>query len=247
MNTDISGLLSDWPYNPDQTIRIVGAEEGRTLLQVRLPLGIEQYEIEGRPDGAKPHGLESFLDEIEKRLEEHIREQKTDKNFSISHEDFLLLQGEGVLYYYRYLLLFQINDFERVARDTGHNLRICSLVEKYVASEEDRVSLLQFKPYIIRLNSISRSMLLLQRNEKNRARATIQEAVEYIKELPDMESPAFQFEKVRSINYLKSALKQIEDQTDNSAEDIKRELELAIQEENYERAAELRDRLKELS
>jgi hypothetical protein len=247
MNADISGLLSDWPYDPDQTIRIVTAGGGRSVLQVRLPLGIEQYEIEGRPDGMKPYGLESFLDEIERRLEEHIREEKTDKTFAISHDDFLLLQGEGVLYYYRYLLLFQINDFERVARDTGHNLRICSLVEKYVASEEDRMALLQFKPYIIRMNSVSRSMLLFQRNEKKRARAIIQEAVEYIKELPEIESPAFQFEKVRSINYLKSALKQIDDQNDNSAEDIKRELEFAIQEENYERAAELRDRLKELS
>jgi hypothetical protein len=247
MNSDISGLLSAWPYDPDQTIRIVTAEGGRGVLQVRLPLGLEQYEIEGRPDGVKPRGFESFLEEIESRLEAHIRQEKTDKDFSISHEDFLLLQGEGVLYYYRYLLLFQINDFERVARDTGHNLRICSLVEKYVASGEDRVSLLQFKPYIIRMNSVSRSMLLLQRNEKNRAQATIQEAMEYIRELPEMESPAFQFEKIRSLNYLKSALKQIEDRTDNSAEDVKRELELAIQEENYERAAELRDRLKELS
>lgn len=238
---DITNILEEWAYDPEQTVRIVSAADGRNVLQVRLPLGIEQYEIEGRPDGRQ-----SALEEMKGRLREYIREKNSDSGFSLSHEDFLKLQGEGILYYYRYLLLFQINDFEKVVRDTSHNLEIASLVEKYVDSGEDRTALLQYKPYILRMNSISRSMLSVRLKEPHLAQNILREAIAQIKSLDDIDSPAFQFEKIRSINYLKSALKQIENREgeDNPAEELKRELELAIEEENYERAAELRDRLR---
>ena len=54
MKHDLSQLLHDWPYDPEHTMRIVTAGDGRSVLQVRLPLGIEQYELEGRPDGHEP-------------------------------------------------------------------------------------------------------------------------------------------------------------------------------------------------
>jgi len=241
MSSDITNILEEWPFDPEQTVRIVVAADGRSVLQTRLPLGIEQYEIDGRPDGR-----EGVLEEIKGRLREYIRENSSDEGFTISHEDFLRLQGEGILFYYRYLLLFQINDYEKVVRDTAHNLEIASLVEKYVESPEDRIALLQYKPYILRMNSISRSMLSVRLKEPHLARNILREAITQIKSLEDIDSPAFQFEKIRSINYLKSALKQFEDREgdDNPGEELKRELELAIQEENYERAAELRDRLR---
>jgi len=36
--------------------------DGREVMQVRLPLGIEQYELDGRPDGKRPHHTASLLD-----------------------------------------------------------------------------------------------------------------------------------------------------------------------------------------
>ncbi|GAB4365886.1 MAG: UvrB/UvrC motif-containing protein [Spirochaetales bacterium] len=246
MSPDITELLEEWPYDPESTIRIVTANDGRSVLQVRLPLGIEQYELDGRPDGIKPHGHQSYLDYIDSRLQEFVREYRTDAGFVVSHEEYLRLHEEGTLFYYRYLLLFQINDFERVLRDTSHNLRICALVEKYVQSEEDKNALLQYKPYILRMNALARSMLLIQRREEERAKEVLSDTIEQIRSLPDVDSPTFQFEKIRSINYLTSTLKQLRGEQEDTLERLKKELEKAVQEENYELAAKLRDQIREL-
>ena len=64
----------------------------------------------------------------------------------------------------------------------------------------------------------------------------------------DIDSPAFQFERIRSVNYLKSALKQVDEAGPKSPiSALEKELEAAVEEEDYERAAELRDRIRELS
>ena len=89
---------------------------------MRQPLGIEQYELDGRPDGREPFGRPTMLDEIRARLESHRGAHGSDEGFAISHDDFTALQSEGLLFYFRYLVLFQIGDFVRTSRDTEHNL-----------------------------------------------------------------------------------------------------------------------------
>lgn len=244
MDRDLTGLFEEWPYDPERTTRIIVANDGRSVLQVRLPLGIEQYELVGRPDGEKPFGKSSVLEELESRVAEYVLRSGTDEGFEISHEDCELLQSEAILFYYRYLLLFQINDYERVAADTEHNLRMCRLFENYVESEEDRESVLQYKPYIVRMNSMARAMLLMKRGEQQKAIGSIESAIEEIEAMTQLDTPAFQFERVRSANYLKSALKQLVPGETSLESSLKEELDQAVSEEDYERAAELRDRIR---
>ena len=104
MGKDIAHFLHDWEYDPDNTVRFVDGDDGRQVLQVRLPLGMEQYELDGRPDGEEPFGRECVLDEIEFRIEKFIEKHGEDGGFSIDHDSFVLMQNEGILYYYRYLL-----------------------------------------------------------------------------------------------------------------------------------------------
>jgi len=248
MGKDLTAMLHDWPYDPDQTMRIIVADDGRSVLQVRLPLGMEQYELVGRPDGTQPFGKESVLQELIDRADAHKSTHGTDEGFTLTHEDCVLLQNEGVLYYYRYLLLFQLNDFARVTADTEHNLQVCSLLEKYCESEEDRNAVLQYKPYILRMNAMARAMASVHDHLKEVAQGILNDAINEIETMEDVDSPAFQFERVRSLNYLRSALKQVEDRAPTDARQrLELELKKAIEDENYEKAAELRDRIQELS
>jgi protein-arginine kinase activator protein McsA len=64
--------------------------------------------------------------------------------------------------------------------------------------------------------------------------------------MPEIDTPAFQFERVRSLNYLKATLKQIHDKRPSALEGLKTELQQAVEDEDYERAARLRDRIKAL-
>jgi excinuclease UvrABC helicase subunit UvrB len=247
MTDDLTRLLSEWEYDPDHTMRIIAADDGRSVLQVRLPLGIEQYELTGRPDGERPFGRATVLEEIESRLEEYVTTNGTDSGFSLDHKQCVMLQNEGLLFYYRYLLLFQLNDFERVATDTEHNLRLCGVLERYCDDAEDKNAVLQYKPYIVRMNAMSRAMSEVQSHASARAEGILNDAIQTIESMNEIDTPAFQFEKIRSVNYLRSALKQVQSKEDNPVKELERELDIAVEEENYERAAELRDRIREMS
>jgi excinuclease UvrABC helicase subunit UvrB len=247
MSKDLTEILNEWPYDSENTLRIIEAEDGRNVLQVRQPLGIEQYELEGRPDGEQPFDKESVVQEIEDRLSSHVEQHGSDEGFEIGHDEATELHNEGVLFYYRYLLLYQMNDFQRVTRDTEHNLRLCSLLEKYCHNENDRNAVLQFKPYIIRMNAMARSMISIQSDLTDVAREILESAIHEIENLENIESPAFHFERIRSTNYLKSALEQLDEGDDHPSDDLRQELEQAVEEEDYERAAELRDQLRNRS
>ncbi len=243
---DITDILESWEFDSDNQVRIVQANDGREVLQIRQPLGIEQYEIEGRPDGRKPEGKECFLDVLQGRLQEYIESNGTDEGFSVSHDDFQILQNEGIIYYYRYLVLFQIGDFERTARDTDHNLQICDLVDRF-AAEEDKKEILQYRPYILRMFAIARAMVSLHQQLKTAAKEILESAIEEIEQMPGIDTPAFQFERIRSLKYLRSTLKQVLEQKASPLDTLKKELETAVEEENYERAAELRDKIRTLN
>ena len=243
MNKDIAELLREWKYDPENTTRFVDSDGGRQVLQVRMPLGIEQYELDGRPDGTEPYGRESMLDEIEFRLQKFIEEHGEDSGFVIEHEDFEEIHAEGILYYYRYLLLFQIGDYKRTTRDTEHNLRICSLVEKYCTSAEDKESLLQYKPYIIRVNALSRSMLYLGDNDKRSALAAIQTAIDEIEADESLSSMVYRFERDRSLEQLRGTIEQLSKFAKGDVERLEAQLEEAVENEDYEKAAKLRDRI----
>jgi hypothetical protein len=269
MKTDITQVLKTWPYNPQHKIRIVTAQDDRKVIQLRLPLGIEQYELDGRPDGARPYGSGSVLEEFENRAEEYSDTRiSSGEGFGISHEEYLELRSEAAQYYSRYLLLFQSGEFAKALRDALHSMRICSFVEKYVRADQDREVFLQYKPYIIWIYTISRLMLLLQAQDLRHAQLVLQEAIAEINNLAGIDAPAFLYEKERSLRHLESALRQIDFQNEESPpaqnapeavhltsapprketrsiQRLQEELRKAIHEENYEKAALIRDKLNE--
>ncbi len=246
MSEDITHILNHWEYDPENPVRIIKADDGREVLQVRQPLGIEQYEMDGRPDGTRPEGMECIVDFYYGRLDEYRAANDTDKGFVINHEDFLKLQNEGIIYYYRYLILFQMGDFDRTVKDTDHNLKICDLVDQYATKESDKKEILQYRPYILRINAISKAMISLNQQLKSVAAQILESAIDLIQNMPTIETPAFKFEKLRSLHSLKSTLKQIIGKHGSPLDKLKEELNKAVEIENYERAAELRDQIEEL-
>ena len=244
MKIDISDLLNSWEYDPENCIRILRLNSNREVLQVRQPLGIEQYELEGRPDGKTLFKHGTALAEYLHKLEQHERKFHSDEGFKLNHSDYMLLRNESILYYYRYLLLFQLGEFERTVTDTEHNLKICELVEKFRQNKKDRQEILQYRPYILRINAIANAMISLQNKLKSVAKKILESAIDLIQTIPEIDTPEFKYEKSRSINYLKSTLDQIKDEDLTYIEQLEQELEEAVAIENYERAAEIRDQIK---
>lgn len=243
---DLRDLLKSWPYDPEDDVRMVTGADGRELLQVRLPLGIEQYELKGRPDGERPHGKESILDYQMERLAAAER-TGADAEFHLSPDECEELFTEGTLYYYRYLHLFQAKDYAGTIRDTARNLKLFDFVHRYAEEEEDQVYMEQWRPYLIRMNAAAQVMLHLEQGSYSQAMDSVNAAIAKIHSLEDLDDETFQFERERSLLALKDMAAKIEEtQPLTELESLERELRKAIETQHFERAADIRDRIRAL-
>lgn len=243
---DLREALAAWPYSSENNARIIQGDDGRAILQVRQPVGIEQYELEGRPDGRRPHDTESALAHHESRLAA-AREAGKGESFKLSARDCAELFEEGVLYYYRYLNLFQLKQWARVLRDTQRNLQLFNFVRDYARREEDRQHLEQWRPYLLRMHAVAQAMNLVDADRYEDALKVIHEAIATIEALEEMENPTFAFERDRSLGALRELAEHIEQTRPISPlERLERELEQAITAQEFERAAQLRDRIRAL-
>lgn len=243
---DLRQLLKEWPYDPENDARIIPGDEGRDILQVRTLLGIEQYELEGRPDGVRPYGLETALEYYLQRFEE-ARARGGEDDFKLSARECGELFNEGTLYYFRYIRLFQLQDWSRTFRDTERNLRAFDFIHRRARREEDRMFLEKWRPYILRVHTTAQAMLLVDRNEHDEAIRQVSEAMAQIETLEVLEDETFQFERERSLIGLRDLLKQLRKSRPRSKiEKLEDQLRQAIEAQEFERAAVLRDRLRAL-
>jgi hypothetical protein len=241
MQCDIGRLLSDWPYDEEDNIRRIVGREGREKIQVRLPLGVEQYEVEGRPDGLRPEGADSYLD-----LYESVAAREG-PSWRLSPEAFAHLHEEGLLYYFRYLLFFRLGEYELCARDTARNLRLADFVRERADGREMATTVEQYRPYILRMRAVSLSVKAAKDGGVQRALEILDEAMGDIESLQPVDTPIFRLEKARSLVALRDLSNQLKRQDDVSPLDrLREELARAVSEENYERAALLRDKIKRL-
>ncbi len=90
-------------------------------------------------------------------------------------------------------------------------------------------------------------MMALDKHEHHKALRITNDAIEKIESLPDQEDETFQFERDRSLTALRELAAQIQQNRPLSEmEKLEEQLRRAIQKQEFERAAQLRDRLREL-
>jgi hypothetical protein len=243
---DLQGLLAGWPYDPDHDARIVRGVDGREILQVRTPVGIEQLEMKGRPDGVHPNGTESFLEFHRQRLAE-AKAAGREAEFELEADDCAELFAEGTLYYFRYVRLFQLHRWAETVRDTTRNLRLFDFVRRHAAREEDQRNLEKWRPYILRMNGAASALMTLEKGAHQQALEAVQAAIRRIEDLEELEDETFVFERARSLDALRELVAQIQQARPVSAlERLEKQLRRAIDRQEFERAAELRDRLREM-
>src|SRR5256714_6195941 len=158
---DILPLLKGWDYEAGTiNVRKINGMDGRPKLQMRLDLGLLQMEMNGRPDGRRPHGCESLLEYYEEQLKDHYDRNGTELGFHLTSSQCQSLREEAVMYYHRYLSLYVLEEYPGVIRDTDRNLRVLDLCGKYAVNEQDRLWLEQYRPYIMMMNVRAKASML---------------------------------------------------------------------------------------
>ncbi len=120
MSNDLSHILNEWRFQPDEVlVRIVPGDDGRGKVQLRVDLGILQMEMNGRPDGHRPEGFESWLEFYEHRQQAHDEIHPDSAPFQLGEDDCIRLWRESVQYYHRYLSFWHLDLYELCASDTA--------------------------------------------------------------------------------------------------------------------------------
>ncbi|GAB5496313.1 MAG: UvrB/UvrC motif-containing protein [Phycisphaerales bacterium] len=274
MNPDLTELLDAWKYEPGKiNVRLIESAEGVSFVQVRLDLGILQMHMDGRPDGQRPQGFESFLEMVESWIEEAERgeagpppEFETDDDFSetdaplnpprpmrdeqgetpfkLTREQCSVLREEAIQYYHRYLALLALEDYERVVRDTTRNLRVLDLLAKYAEHEEDRESVSHTKSHVTMMRARALASLAIRDNEPKAAVHAIDEGIDALRKHFENIGHEELFERSSEVQVLRGMKQALTPKLPVSQKaELRKRLDEAVQVENYRLAAILRDEL----
>jgi hypothetical protein len=249
MDFDISHLLNQWEYQAGQVVaRRFKAKNGQEKIQLRLDLGLLQMNAEGRPDGKRPFGRESLYEHYRARLQKYVAaHDSSDEGFKLNAEDCTRLQLEALQYHHRYVCLLQLEDYAAVIRDAGRNLAVFDFVSKHAECEELAWSLQQFRPQLLMILTRARAAQALETDDYASAVREVEEGLEAIRTFFQEHARAEAAETSGEVLSLQNWLEEIRARRPLSPKErLERALSDAINSEDYERAARVRDALRNL-
>ena len=249
MDPDITSILESWDYKPGQVmVRRIKGRDGVEKLQLRVDLGLMQMNVEGRPDGKRPMGQDSWLDFYLNRLEEHRADNDDDdEDFLLTAEDCSRLHQESLQYHHRYICLLQLEDYEAVIRDTERNLEVYDFVDEYAETDEAAWAFQQFRSQLILMDTRARALLELKADQYENALKLIDDGIESLKSFHQVYHPDDTLDSAGEYQALKTWREEVANRRPLSElERLERALKDAVSKEDYETAARMRDAIKEL-
>ena len=170
-----------------------------------------------------------------------------DIEFTLSAEDCRLLREEAVQYYHRYISLLVLGDYQGVLRDTTRNLRVLALCRDHAENEDDREVLEQFRPYLTMMRTRAVASQAIADAEPKAALWAIDEGLEALRRMYADAHHEGDFDTASEVLLLRGMKDELMKKLPASQKsELIRRLQDAIERENYELAAILRDELKML-
>ncbi|HOD99932.1 MAG TPA: UvrB/UvrC motif-containing protein [Kiritimatiellia bacterium] len=250
MSKDISRLVDGWPYEPGEVrARWIEADDGSRKLQLRLDLGIFQMEPTGRPDGTCPRGAISLRDFY---IEEEMRSPDEKLPYKLDNDACAELQLEAMQYYYRIMAFYALGEHKSVVKDCEHNLDIIDIVSDYAADDETAWQFNQLFPYMRMMLARAVAEVAMSRDRFDRAARAVKDGIRQIEQFfaenyEPQNADGTPAPPPAEVISLRELLADIERRRPKSeAENLRAELARAVELENYEKAAFLRDQLKRL-
>ena len=161
---DLRACMDSWPYNAEKNVRIGRGADGREIILVRQPMGLEQYELDGRPDGTRVRGMETLLDLHRARIQA-AESAPAARAFELTSADCIAVFYEASAFYHRLTFLFRLRDWMRVQRDAAQVLCLLEFARLHAHCAEDRVQLEPWRPHIARIQAVARALMFLDQNQ----------------------------------------------------------------------------------
>lgn len=233
--------LADWPYEFGEVIaRIVPGVDNREVLQLRVEMGILQMEVSGRPDGSRPGGHSTCLDWL------HAAMVEEGDDFELDGRRCLEIDREFVQFFHRRVAWLALRQFDRAVADADHTLTLMDFSSLHAPDVDWAEMHEQYRPFVLFHRTQAAALDELEKNGPQGAVAEIDAGISSIRaallasaeeELDDEDLD--EDELVAKLTEMKSAISE-QYQVEPS---LREQLAQAIANEQYERAAQLRDQM----
>lgn len=247
MDFDINSKLHGWDYSANElNVRKIEGLDGRPKIQVRMDLGLMQMEWEGRPDGLSPNGKQTQLDYFLDRQKDSDAENGPG-SFVLSREDCWELAQEAMKFYWRRISFFELKEYALAERDARHNLCILNLCHQYAEAEEDRQMAEQHTPFVTAHCTQARALSHLDGEQHSKALVEIRGGISEIENYLRKTGRFDQLEQCPELHFLRQWETEVESKRPiTPREKLSDELRSAIENDQFELAANLRDQLRSL-
>ena len=245
MSKDIDAVLKGWEYAPTELrVRKIDGKDGRSKVQIRMDLGLMQLEWTGRPDASQPHGCTSLLDYYQGKCRNSVGEGE---GFSLSRQDCWALAQEAMQYYWRRISFFELKEYGRAEEDAEHNLAILDMCQEFAEHEEDQEIARQYRVFVKAHRIQARALGLLESKDYDGALTQIREGIQDIEETLERQGQFDQMEESPELRWLREWETEVESTRPRSLEEqLSEDLQAAVEQDKFELAASLRDRLRVL-
>lgn len=250
MSLDIQKLLADWPSEPDGvTARLIVGDGGTRQLQLRLDVGVLQMQLDGRPDGQRPRNCNSWLDYLE---------QKTagDRPETPGSDDWAELDREMMQLYHRRVALLvtaqqaqrrrrrqrAVSLLRRAVRDADHNLRAMDFIAQHSPHSDYVEGHERSRSFVLAHRAEALAHLCRLEGDAEQAIEQLKDGASQIEQLHTKHGLEELIEHDPTLLHLRALERKLR-RRHGIDKTLHEQLAEAVAEENYERAAMLRDRI----
>ncbi|MBM3280981.1 MAG: UvrB/UvrC motif-containing protein [Candidatus Handelsmanbacteria bacterium] len=245
MNTDLGLILHGWSYaRGELRVRKIAGGDGRPRIQIRMDMGLMQLEWSGRPDGARPRDSVSLLDYFQSECHRRQRQGQA-APLLLSRADCWELGQEAMQYYWRRLSFFELKEYLRAEEDATHNLDILDLCQEYAEHPEDRQIAHQYRAFVTAHRIQAGVLSLLEEHDHQGALQHLRTGIGNLEEILSRQGDLEHPDSCQELNFLRQWEQELEHSRPLSPEEkLNVELAQAVEQERFELAASLRDRLR---
>jgi hypothetical protein len=250
MRRDLDDVIQGWPYDPEpgeHLAREVRARDGRTVLQVRIELGVLQLEVGGRPDGLRPHGFATYLDYLRHSAASRgLAAGGKSPPWAMSAHQCAEADREFIQFYHRRIAWLALRRHDKAIQDADHTLALMDFVRRHGNEDDYIASHEQFRGIVLFHRTEAAIALGLERHRPEEAIDAVRDGIERLTthqrtwwdehDPDDSPNPAL----VDQLRVFEQEIRKkfTVDKT------LREQLDEAVAREDYEQAARLRDQIR---
>lgn len=234
----LDDLLRKWPYEfGEVTARRTEGKDGREVLQLRIDMGVLQMETSGKPDGSQPDGYASYYDYL---IAMAFAEGE---QFVLHDERCQEVDREFVQYYHRRVTWLALREFRRAVLDADHTLGLMDFTSAHAPDEEWADMHEQYRPFVLFHRTQAAALAEVDDFNPENAVKVLDAGLAKMADVFRRQDMIEDFEEDELIIKLSDMKRTLHDHYELQ-NPLAEQLAEAIAHEEYERAAELRDRMR---